>query len=337
MAGLALSRFRGARYCGGTLHSDLFQRRFIIVCGKGGVGKSTVCMALGLAAARAGRRTCIVQLNTRDAIGRFFGRPPIEYEPRRLDNDLPLFGCNLRPRQALREYSLMKLRFAALHRLVFENEVMRRLLGMVPGMTETLLLGKAWFMEEMAREQDGRPTWDTLVIDAPSTGHGVALFRLPEVIMQAVPVGPMAEDARRMHALLADPERTSFNIATLPLELPVNEALDLQRQADQIIGLPTGYIFANMVLPQLLDDAAMAPLQRLAASEDPLVAASATNAATFARWRDAQQHQLARLRTDAKMPIMELPHLMRAMDRRGIEELSEMVEAAAERPREVHA
>lgn len=305
---------------------DLFQRRFIIVCGKGGVGKSTLCMALGLAAARTGRRTCIVQLNTRDAIGRFFSKPPIQYEPTRLDPNLPLFGCNLRPRQALREYSLMKLRFRALHRLVFENEVMRRLLGMIPGMTETLLLGKAWFMEEMAKEVDGRPTWDTLIVDAPSTGHGVALFRLPEVILQAVPVGPMADDAKKMHALLSDPERTSFNIVTLPLELPVNETLDLQEQAREKIGLPPGYIFANMVLPNLLEGDAEQHLSALTDSDDPVVQAAAQNATAYSRRRMAEQRQLERLRAAAELPVIELPHLLRPMDREGVERLADLIQ-----------
>ena len=308
------------------MRSDLFQRRFIIVCGKGGVGKSTLCMALGLAAARAGRRTCVVQINTRDAIGRFFNQPPIDYEPRRLDPTLPLYGCNLRPRQALREYSLMKLRFRALHRLVFENEVMRRLLAMLPGMTETLLLGKAWFMEEMAKEADGRPTWDTLVIDAPSTGHGVALFRLPEVILQAVPVGPMADDAKKMHALLSDPQRTSFNIVTLPLELPVNETLQLQRQAREVIGLPPGFIFANMVLPDLLGSRAAGRVGTLTGSGDPMIAAAAQNAAAYDRRRQAEQVQLQRLRDGAELPVIELPHLLQSMDRSGVERLGDLVE-----------
>lgn len=308
--------------------SDLLQRRFIIFCGKGGVGKSTLSMAMGLVAARRGKRTCIVQLNTRDAIGRFFGTPPIDYEPVRLDDELPLYGCNIRPRQALREYSLMKLRFRALHRVVFENEVMRRLLAMIPGMTETLLLGKAWHMEEVDAGPDGRPTWDTLIIDAPSTGHGVALFRLPQVILQAVPVGPMADDARRMHAMLADPARTSFNIATLPLELPINEALDLQRQANEVIGLPGGFIFANSVLPALVDDGARLCLGELGRHGDPLVAATAENAMAFDRWRASQQVQLGRLAQGAAMPVVQLPHLLRPMDRPGIERLADLLETA---------
>ena len=202
------------------MRSQLFQRRFVIVSGKGGVGRSTVCTALGLAAARYGLRTCIVQLNTRDDVGPFFGQAASAHAPLQLDPHLPLFAANLRPADALREYGTMKLRFRALHNLVFENDVMRKLLRMVPGMNEMLMLGKAWHMENQEFNANGTPVWDLLILDAPATGHGVSLLRLPQVIVEAVPVGPMAEDARAMQALLEDPQRTSFHVVTLPQELP---------------------------------------------------------------------------------------------------------------------
>jgi len=39
---------------------------------------------------------------------------------------------DISPEAALREYGLMKLRFARLYAMVFENEMMRRLLRMIP-------------------------------------------------------------------------------------------------------------------------------------------------------------------------------------------------------------
>ncbi|MCO4762129.1 MAG: ArsA family ATPase [Myxococcales bacterium] len=305
---------------------SLFARRFVIISGKGGVGKSTISSALALAAARAGLRTCVLQLHTRDAIGRHFGSEQIGYDPVPLVPGLPLFGANLEPKQALREYGLMKLRFRALHRIVFENDVMRRLLRMIPGMNETFLLGKAWFMEEKEVDTQGRPLWDLLVVDAPSTGHGVSLFRLPEVLLQTVPVGPMAEDARRMRAMLTDPKRTSFNIVTLPQELPVNEAIDLSRQARESVGVPTGYLIANCVLPDLLPPIAPATLSRLArAANSTAVRGVVASTDHYLHWRGQQQAELQRLRQAAKLPVVELPHLLKPLDRQGIEHLSSLL------------
>lgn len=322
---------RGVGLSGSHVTSAFFDRRFVIVSGKGGVGKSTLSAALALAAARRGKRTCLLQLHTRDAVGRFFGAAPIGYEPQRLDPELPLYGAVLRPKEALREYSLMKLRFRALHRLVFENDVMRRVVNMVPGLTEILLLGKAWHMESRAFHEDGTPMWDMLVVDAPSTGHGVSLLRLPEVVLNAVSSGPLAEDAREMHALLTDPTRTSFNLAALPTELAVNETLELAHTACDTIGVPGGYIFLNCLLPPLFDARQSELIGRLLTPEvDPLVRDCVAAADHYGYRRARQAEQLARLQADDPMPLVQLPHLLRPMDRAGLDLLSErLVEGMA--------
>lgn len=301
-----------------------FDRRFVIVSGKGGVGKSTVSAAIALAAARFGLRTCVLQLNSREAIAHYFDRPPVGFDPVRLSDQLPLYAANLRPEDALREYGIMKLRFRALYRLVFENEVMRRLLRMVPGLNETVLLGKAWYMENELYDAEGRPEWDLLVVDAPATGHGVSLLQLPETILGAVPVGPMAEDARQMRALLVDPRRTSFHVVTLPQELPVNEALELAGEARRSVGVPGGFLIANGVLGDTVGDVtaeALAAVSLGIRGDDSVVADSLDAAASWQRRRADQQIQLGRLRASSTLPVLELPMLFPGPDLAGLETL----------------
>ncbi len=313
------------------MRSQLFQRRFVIVSGKGGVGRSTVSAALGIIAARYGLRTCVVQLNTRDDIGAMFSIDADSYEPVALDPRTPLFATMLRPAPALREYGLMKLRWKALQSLVFDNEVMRRLLAMVPGMNELVLLGKAWYMEEQQRTDSLGPFWDLLVIDAPATGHGVSLLRLPQVILDAVPVGPMAEDARHMRDLLADPRRTALHVVTLPQELPATEALELADQARNLLAVPTGYMFVNQVLPALLSDSLRIRAQQAALyTQDPLAKAALYNVHAYEQWRGAQQEQVRHLQRASALPLVELPHLFRPIGRAELDHLAEVAEAGME-------
>ena len=49
---------------------DLFAHSLLVVTGKGGVGKSTVAAALGLAASRRGLRTIVVEVAAREDISR---------------------------------------------------------------------------------------------------------------------------------------------------------------------------------------------------------------------------------------------------------------------------
>lgn len=306
------------------MRSSLFQRRFVIVSGKGGVGRSTVAAALGYAAAKAGLRVCVVQLNTRDELGRIFGVNADGYAPVPLAPGLPLFGCNLHPQDALREYGQMKLHFRTLHKLVFENDVMQRLMRMIPGMNELVLLGKAWHMEAVEKGAHGRPAWDMLVIDAPATGHGVSLLRLPQTILAAVPVGPMADDARQMQALLEDPLRTALHVVTLPQDLPATEALELCAEARQKLGVPTGALFINQVLPELLDAHQRRALGRVQA-DSPLMTDALTAVQAHGHWRDAQTVQIRRLQVSSPLPVVELPHLFAPI---GAGEIALLAEAA---------
>lgn len=233
---------RGRQAFGPGLVERMKDKRFYIIGGKGGVGRSTVAAALGQALASQGKRTLILEMDAEQTIPLFFNRSGTGYEPSELSDNL--FTANLTPDEAQQEYGLMKLKSRAAYKLVFENPLMTKMLNMVPGLRELLLLGKAWFTEQ-SRHPDGTPEWDAIVMDGPATGHSVSLFRLPRVILSMMKVGPMASDAREILDLLTDPHRCSFWIVTLPEELPVNECLELARINEEELHLPLDRVIVN--------------------------------------------------------------------------------------------
>ncbi len=288
---------------------NLFEKRFVIVAGKGGVGKSVVCAALGLAAARRGMRTCIAELNTREKAPLFFGKPPSGYAYGELAPNL--FSINIEPEPALREYGLMKLRFERVFKLVFENDAMKRLLRVIPGMNELFLIGKAFNMEREKRK-DGRPLWDMIIVDAPATGHGVSLLRLPDTILKVADAGPMAEEVGAMRNLLLDPRRTALNLVTLPEEMPVRETFELAHQVKDVLSIPKGYLIVNGLWPKLLTEAESGLVTAL----DAVLPDDATRARAGVRClsgmlerRRFQEHHVAELRDHLAWPRLELPYL----------------------------
>jgi anion-transporting ArsA/GET3 family ATPase len=52
---------------------SVLDKRLVVVTGKGGVGKTTVAAALGLAAARAGKRTIVAELAAQEQVASLFG------------------------------------------------------------------------------------------------------------------------------------------------------------------------------------------------------------------------------------------------------------------------
>ena len=87
----------------------LRDRSVLYVTGKGGVGKTTVAAALGLAAARTGRRTIVCEVAEQDRMSRAFARQGVRPEQEVEladgsvgDHDRPAAGARGVDRQAAR-------------------------------------------------------------------------------------------------------------------------------------------------------------------------------------------------------------------------------------------
>jgi anion-transporting ArsA/GET3 family ATPase len=236
----------GAPASPGELPSmSLLDKRLILVCGKGGVGRSTVAASIAAAAARRGRRTLLFESNASDRFGEYFGKAPLGTQITPLGPNL--FGVNTNPGAALEEYGLMILRFRTVYEMVFENRLTKAFLRAIPGLDDYSILGKAWFHTK--EEKRGKPVWDTLVFDLPASGHSVSMLRVPWVIGETVPDGPLTRDARQVQQLLRDPVRTGIVLVTLAEEMPANEARDLTAKFDQLMGLRPSQLVVNQLYP----------------------------------------------------------------------------------------
>jgi anion-transporting ArsA/GET3 family ATPase len=89
-----------------------------------------------------------------------------------------------------------------------------------------VLLGKILYhLQE--KLPDGSDRYQTVVLDAPATGHAITFLNVPQVLLRTVPPGPMSREALKMRDLLVDPQVTAAVLVAMPEELPVNEALEL--------------------------------------------------------------------------------------------------------------
>ena len=222
----------------------MMDQRLILVVGKGGVGRSTVAAAIAGQLAERGKRVLLFETNANDRFGNYFGKPPVGTDVVQLASNL--WGVNATPATAIAEYGLMILKFKTVYDMVFENRVTRAFLRAIPGLDEYSLLGKAWF--HTTEEKKGVFAYDHIVFDMPASGHSLSMLRVPWVITETVPDGPLTRDARTIKALLQDPARTGAVLVTLAEEMPVNEAIELETKLSAM-GIVPQQIVVNQVFP----------------------------------------------------------------------------------------
>ena len=224
----------------------VFDRRFLFITGKGGVGKSLISAALAVRAARRGERTLWVEMSESPRGGRFFPdfTPRYALAPIREN----LWGMNLRVQPAIEEYLSVAFKVPFITRLIARNTLFQVLTGALPGLDSLIPLGKLWY--ELGRKRGRRPYWDRIVLDAPATGHALAMLRFPQAALDMVASGNVADRSREIDAILADRDLTGLIAVTTPEELPVDETAELLDQVHD----ETPYRFEAVVCNNLLPD-----------------------------------------------------------------------------------
>src|SRR3954470_537391 len=275
---------------------DLLAKPLIVVTGKGGVGKSTVAAALGMAAAARGLRTIVAEVAARDDISRALsGDGQRAFTERDLGEGL--HHISIDPESALEEYVKDQLP-RGLSDVLASSRLFSYLVAATPGLRELLSVGKVWELAQPDRRTPGAHPYDLVVLDAPATGHGVAVLTAPGTFAGAARVGPIARQGRTIHQMLADPERTAVVAVATAEEMPVNETMALQASLRDELGQHLAAVVVNGVLPQRFSAADVRCVERGA----PARARRAVGAES-ARCR-SQRGQLARLRRG--MPGVEV-------------------------------
>ena len=287
----------------------LRNRRLLYVTGKGGVGKTTVAAALGLAAAEAGRRTIVCEVAEQDRVSRAFRREGVsaESEVQLADN---LWAITIDPSQAVVEWLSKQLGGGAPLRILTRSHAFQYFVAAAPGAKELITIAKVWELAQLARWDPRNRTYDLVVVDAPASGHGLAMLNTPRTFGEIARVGPIRRQAGKIQDFLADPERTAYLAVALPEEMPVIETLELGRKLPDAVGMGLSAIVVNGVWPERFSAADADALRTASRNGWDPEAAAALRAALTEHGRAAlQRRHLDRLERESDAEVVTLPYL----------------------------
>jgi anion-transporting ArsA/GET3 family ATPase len=171
------------------------------------------------------------------------------------------------------------------------------------------------------RGGDERGRYDLVVLDAPATGHALAMLRSPRTFAAIVRAGPLAAQAGKVGELLEDPRRSAYVAVAHATEMAVSETLELERGLRASLDRDLNAVVVNGVLARRFSKQELALIRRAAQTqarvrrgegrtdvgapslEDPapngdagLVDSAARTALTAYEGARMQRNQIARLR-----------------------------------------
>jgi anion-transporting ArsA/GET3 family ATPase len=263
----------------------------VYVSGKGGSGKTTVTACLQIAAEQRGRRAVVCEVG---------------------GSHLIPGSLSIEPRAALTEWIRAQPGGALAAPVLGRSRAFRDFVAAAPGAKELVTVGK---FIDLARSNGN----DTVIVDAPSTGHALGMLSAARTVSQITSHGPIGAQARDLHEYLADPELTAFVGVSLPEEMSLRELLELDAGLHRTFGRGLDLVVVNAVFPDRLTPSDAEQLR-------PLAARSAAIRAALDEHRQAEAHaqRTAWLRERVVAPVVTLPFVFDTeIGRRELEQLAE--------------
>ncbi len=108
------------------------------------------------------------------------------------------------PEEAKREWLRYQLKSRTLAGVLGGSSMFQYLTAAAPGLTELVTIGKVWDLAQL-EPRAGTPAFDLAIVDAPATGHGLAMLRAPSTYATIARVGPVGRHAETDRLVPARP------------------------------------------------------------------------------------------------------------------------------------
>ncbi len=224
--------------------------KIVVFCGKGGVGKTTLCLAHAVRQATLGRKVVVVSSHPPEEL-----RVAVSLDA--LARELPetsrmLSVVYIEPRTLLADVVRASLPVGFVAEKILDSSIYRNLLEVAPGLKEFYFLARLQQLAE--RRIEARSTaaldFDLLLWDAPATGHFLAMLRSARRF-ETYATGPLAAAGADFARFFSSVDRVGAVPVTTLEEMAVEETTELTRVLAEEFLLRSASVVMNLVSPLL--------------------------------------------------------------------------------------
>ena len=159
---------------GASLRQLVEERRILVCCGSGGVGKTTAAAVLALEAARAGRRAVVVTIDPAKRLADALGLEGLTGTPSRIEGDWPgeLWALMLDTKSTFDDLVVANAATPEQGERILANRFYRNISGALSGTQEYMAMEKLYELHQ-------RSDFDLVVVDTPPTRNALDFIDAP--------------------------------------------------------------------------------------------------------------------------------------------------------------
>ncbi len=186
-----------------ALAEILAEKRILVCCGAGGVGKTTTAAALALEAARQGRKSLVLTIDPARRLANSLGLEELGHDVQRVPDAMldatgrsaeggELFAMMLDQKRAFDEVVTRYASNPEAVKRILANPVYSQISGSLAGAQEYAAMAKL-------HEFDRAGEFEMIIVDTPPTAHALDFLDAPEKLSNAID-SPAIEWFRKLHA-----------------------------------------------------------------------------------------------------------------------------------------
>jgi anion-transporting ArsA/GET3 family ATPase len=157
-----------------TLRDLVLERRILVCCGSGGVGKTTTAAVLALEAAQAGRRAVVVTIDPAKRLADALGLEGLTGTPSKIAGDWPgvLWALMLDTKSTFDDLVVANASSPEQGERILQNRFYRNISGALSGTQEYMAMEKLYELHQ-------RTDFDLVVVDTPPTRNALDFIDAP--------------------------------------------------------------------------------------------------------------------------------------------------------------